>query len=179
MNLYLRLLWLLLRVWRLSQHGRRGLLDESRATFRVLPNDCDLNFHMNNGRYLSFMDLGRVHLMAQTGLLPVIVKQGWMPVLTAAEINFIRSIMPLQTFDLVTRLVSWDDKYFYIEQKFEARGVLCAHAYVKGLFLRKGVKITNSEIVATAGYTDTPPPMPEELRLWAELGSAKKQSTAS
>jgi acyl-CoA thioesterase FadM len=175
-NLFFRLLLLLLRIWRLP---RRGLLDESRAAFRVMPNDCDINFHLNNGRYLSFMDLGRVHLMAQTGLLPVILKQRWMPVLTAAEINFIRSIQPLQKFDLVTRLVSWDDKYFYIEQKFESRGVLCAHAYVKGLFLRKGYKVSNSEAVAVAGYTDTPPPMPEELRLWAELANAKKQSAAS
>ncbi len=71
MNLYCRLLFLLARIWRLP---RRGLLEPSRAAFRVLPNDCDLNFHMNNGRYLSFMDLGRVHLMAQTGLLPVILK---------------------------------------------------------------------------------------------------------
>jgi acyl-CoA thioesterase FadM len=174
-NLYFRLLLLLFRIWRLP---RRGLLAESRATFRVMPNDCDINFHLNNGRYLSFMDLGRVHLMAQTGLLPVILKQGWMPVLTAAEINFIRSIQPLQKFDLVTRLVSWDDKYFYIEQKFEVSGVLCAHAYVKGLFLRKGMKVSNTEAVAVAGYTDTPPPMPEELRLWAELGNAKKQSAS-
>ena len=146
--------------------------------FRVLPNDCDINFHMNNGRYLSFMDLGRVHLMAQTGLLPVILKQRWMPVLTAAEINFIRSIAPFQKFDLVTRLVSWDDKYFYIEQKFESRGVLYAHAYVKGLFLRKGIKVSNTDAVAAAGYTETPPPMPEELRLWAELGNIKKQSAS-
>ena len=83
MNLYLRLLLLLLRIWRLP---RRGVLDESRAAFHVLPNDCDINFHMNNGRYLSFMDLGRVHLMEQSGLLPVILKQGWMPVLSAADI---------------------------------------------------------------------------------------------
>jgi acyl-CoA thioesterase FadM len=175
-NLYFRLLFLLLRIWRLP---RRGLLEESRAAFRVLPNDCDINFHLNNGRYLSFMDLGRVHLMAQSGLLPVILKQGWMPVLTAAEINFIRSIQPLQKFDLVTRLVSWDDKYFYLEQKFEARGVLCAHAYVKGLFLRRGVKLNNRDVAAAGGYTDTPPPMPEELRLWAELGSVKKQSAST
>jgi acyl-CoA thioesterase FadM len=174
-NLYFRLLLLLLRIRRLP---RRGVLDESRAAFRVLPNDCDINFHMNNGRYLSFMDLGRVHLMAQTGLLPVILKQGWMPVLSAAEINFIRSIAPLQKFDLVTRLVSWDDKYFYIEQKFESRGVLCAHAYVKGLFLRKGAKVSNTEAVAAAGYTEAAPPLPEELRLWAELGNAKKQRAA-
>ena len=176
MNLYLRLLFLLARLWRLP---RRGLLEASRVSFRVLPNDCDINFHLNNGRYLSFMDLGRVHLIKQIGLMQVILKQGWMPVLTAAEINFIRSLQPLQKFDLVTRLVSWDDKYYYIEQKFESRGMLCAHAYVKGVFLRKGYKVSNSEAVAIAGYTDAPPPMPEELRLWAELGNAKKQSAAS
>ena len=176
MNLYIRLLFLLLRIWRLP---RRGLLEPSRAAFRVMPNDCDINFHMNNGRYLSFMDLGRVHLMAQTGLLPVILKQRWIPVLTAADINFIRSLAPLQKFDLITRAVTWDEKYFYIEQKFESRGVLCAHAYVKGVFLRKGEKLSNLEIVATAGYTEAPPPMPEEMRLWAELGSAKKQNAVS
>ena len=176
MNLYIRLLFLLLRIWRLP---RRGLLKPSHAAFRIILNDCDINFHMNNGRYLSFMDLGRVHLMAQTGLLPVILKQRWIPVLTAADINFIRSLAPLQKFDLITRAVTWDEKYFYIEQKFESRGVLCAHAYVKGVFLRKGEKLSNFEIVATAGYTEAPPPMPEEMRLWAELGSAKRQNAAS
>jgi len=29
--------------------------------------------------------------------------------------------------------------------------------------------------VAALGYTGAPPPMPEELRLWAEFGSVKKQ----
>lgn len=60
----------------------------------------------------------------------------------------------------------------------ESRGVLCAHAYVKGLFLKKGAKVSNTEAVAAAGYTQAPPPLPEELRLWAELGNAKKQRTA-
>ena len=175
MNLYFRLLILLLRIWKLP---RRGLFDESRAAFRVLPNDCDINFHMNNGRYLTFMDLGRVHLMAQNGLLKVMVCEKWMPVLAAAEINFIRSIEPFQKFELVTRLVSWDEKYFYIDQKFEAGGKLCAHAYVKGVFLKKGRKLPNSDIAAAAGYNGAPPPVPDELRLWAELGNAKKQRAA-
>ena len=67
MNLYLRLFLLLFRLIGLP---RKGLLEESRVAFRVLPNDCDVNLHMNNGRYLSFMDLGRVHLVAQVGLMP-------------------------------------------------------------------------------------------------------------
>jgi acyl-CoA thioesterase FadM len=174
-NLYLRLFWLLLRIAFLP---RRALFDESRVAFRVLPNDCDINFHMNNGRYLSFMDLGRVHLMKQSGLLGVIIRKRWMPVLAAAEITFIRSLAPLQRFELVTRLVSWDDKYVYIEQKFEAGGasrILCAHAFVKALTLKRGVRVSNSEVAAAAGYTAEPPPLPDELRLWADLGSAKKQ----
>ena len=173
MNLYLRLLFVLWKIWRLP---RKGVLDESRVAFHVLPTDCDINFHMNNGRYLSFMDLGRVHMTAQIGLLAIIAKRRWMPVLAAAEINFIRQLAPFQKFDLVTRLVTWDDKYAYMEQRFESGGTLCAHAFVKGLFLDKGRRVNNSAVVAELGYTGEPPLCPEELRIWAELGNIKKQN---
>jgi len=150
------------------------VLDESRLTLRVLPNDCDVNLHMNNGRYLSIMDLGRVHLIAQVGLLRAVLKNRWQPVLAAAEVVFIRPLKPLQKFDLVSRVVTWDDKYVYMEQLFESRGVLCAHAFVKGLFLSREGRVSNAAVVALAGYEGPVPAMPEELRLWAELGSAKK-----
>jgi acyl-CoA thioesterase FadM len=109
-NLYLRLLFLLVRLMNVR---RRGVLEDSRVSFRVMPNDCDVNLHMNNGRYLSFMDLGRLHLVAQVGLLRIVVKNRWKPVLAAAEINFIRSLAPFEKFDMVTRVVTWDDKYIY------------------------------------------------------------------
>ena len=172
MNLYLRLFFLLFRLIGLP---KKGLLEESRVSFRVLPNDCDINFHMNNGRYLTFMDLGRVHLVTQIGLMRMIFRKRWMPVLGAAEIVFIRPLAPFQKFDLVTRIVTWDDKYCYMEQRFEAGGVLCTHAFVKGLFLEKGGRVSNSALVKELGFTDSPPPMPEELRMWVELGNVKKQ----
>lgn len=172
MNLYLRLFLLLFRLIGLP---RKGPLEESRVAFRVLPNDCDVNLHMNNGRYLSFMDLGRVHLVAQIGLLPVILRKRWRAALGAAEINFIRGLAPLRKFELVTRLVTWDDKYAYMEQRFESDGGLYAHAFVKGLFLDANGKVPNTAVVAELGYTGAPPPMPEELRIWAELGNIKKQ----
>jgi len=172
MNLYLRLFILLFRLIGLP---RKGLFEESRVAFRVLPNDCDINFHMNNGRYLAFMDLGRVHLMAQLRLLGVIVRNKWQPMLAAAEIDFLRQIAPFQKFDLVTRLVTWDDKYAYMEQRFESAGVLCAHAYVKGLFLDARGRVANSTVVAELGFTGAPPPFPEKLRIWARLGSVNKQ----
>ena len=172
MNLYLRLVALIVRMLRLP---RRGVLDDSRVRFRVLPNDCDFNLHMNNGRYLAFMDLGRIHLMGQIGLMRLIFRNRWKPVLAAAEINFIRSLRPLQSFELVTRVVTWDEKYVYMEHLFEARGEICAHAFVKGLFLGPDGRISNAEVLERLGHAGSAPEMPEELRMWAELGSAKKQ----
>jgi len=172
MNLYLRLFLLLFRLIGLP---RKGLFEESRVAFRVLPNDCDINFHMNNGRYLSFMDLGRVHLVTQIGLMPVIARKRWRAALGAAEINFIRALAPFQKFELVTRIVTWDEKYCYMEQKFESEGAICAHAFVKGLFLGAQGRVASSAVVAELGFTASPPPMPEELRIWAELGTVKKQ----
>jgi acyl-CoA thioesterase FadM len=172
-NLYLRLLWLL---WRLRKLQRQDLFEASRLAFRVLPHDLDLNGHMNNGRYLTFMDLGRVHLTAQAGLLGEMRRRRWMPVLAAAEITYLRSLEPCDRFELVTRLLTWDDKYIYIEQSFERAGELCAHAYVKGLFLRRGGRVPNAEVVAASGYAGVAPPLPEPLRRWAELTAVKRDS---
>jgi acyl-CoA thioesterase FadM len=171
MNLYLRLLWLL---WKLRSLQRRGLFEESRVAFRVWPGDCDLNLHMNNGRYLTFMDLGRVHLTAQCGLLREALRRRWMPVLAAAEITYIRSLKPFARFDLVTRLLTWDEKYIYLEQRFECEGSLCAQAYVKGVFLHKGARVPNAELLQTIGYTDAPPPMSEALQHWSALSASKR-----
>lgn len=173
MNLYLRLFLLLFRLIGLP---RKGLLEDSRVAFRVLPNDCDINFHMNNGRYLTFMDLGRVHLAAQIGLMPVILRKRWRPALAAAEINFVRPLAPFRKFDLVTRIVTWDEKYCYMEHKFESAGAVCAHAYVRGLFLDANGRVPSSAVVDELGLSAAPPPMPEELRIWVELGNVKKQN---
>ena len=172
MNLYLRLLKLL---FLLPFVRRRALLDGGRIAFRVWPNDCDLNLHLNNGRYLTFMDLGRVHLLAQIGLLGELWRHRWAPVLSAAEINFIRPIQPFQKFDLVTRLLTWDEKYFYMEQRFVAGGRLCAVALVKGLFLHRRERVESRAVLAALHIDLAAPDMPEVVRHWNDLATLKKQ----
>jgi acyl-CoA thioesterase FadM len=172
MNLYFRLLVLLARLTRLP---RAPLLAPSRVRFRALPTDCDVNLHLNNGRYLSFMDLGRVHLMQQVRVAAIAMRERWKPVIAGVEIQFIRPIAPLQRFDLVTRIVTWDEKYVYLEHRFEAGGTLCAHAFAKGLFLAPQGKVDNHLLVTRLGYEDDAPEMPEELEIWAQLGTVKKQ----
>jgi acyl-CoA thioesterase FadM len=172
-NLYLRLLKFLLM---LPFVRRRALLDAGRIAFRVWPNDCDINLHLNNGRYLTFMDLGRMHLLAQIGLLRELPRRRWAPVLSAVEISFIRPIQPFQKFDLVTRLLTWDEKYFYMEQRFEAGGQLCAVALVKGLFLHRRERVENRTVLAALHLDDlVAPDMPEIVHHWNDLAILKKQ----
>ncbi len=172
MNLYLRLLWLL---WKLRSVTRRDLFEPSRVEFCVLPNDCDINLHMNNGRYLSFMDLGRVHLTVQAGLMTHVRRNGWMPVLAATEITFIRSLNPFERFELVTRVITWDEKYVYMEQTFERKGERCAHAYVKGLFLGRDGRVPTDEILRAIGYAGEAPPLTAGLEHWAALSASKRE----
>jgi acyl-CoA thioesterase FadM len=171
-NLYLRLLKLLLK---LPFVRRRPLLEPGRLRFRVWPNDCDLNLHLNNGRYLTFMDLGRVHLIAQIGFLGALLRRRWAPVLAAAEINFIRPINPLARFDLVSRLLTWDEKYFYIEQRFIAGGRLCAVGMVKGLFLSGRERVSSRAVLDLLGLDLEAPDLPEVVRHWNDLAALKKQ----
>lgn len=171
MNLYLRLLKLLLG---LAFVRRRPLLEPGRLAFRVWPNDCDLNLHLNNGRYLTFMDLGRVHLIAQIGFLRPLLRRRWSPVLAAAEISFIRPIRPLQRFDLLSRLLTWDEKYFYIEQRFLAAGRLCAVGMVKGLFLNGRERVASRAVLEVLGIDRAAPDLPEVVRHWNDLATLKK-----
>lgn len=166
MNLYLRLLQLLLR---LPFVRRRPLLEPGRIRFRVLPNDCDLNFHLNNGRYLTFMDLGRVHLVAQIGFLGQLLRRRWAPVLTAAEMNFIRPLRPFQRFELVTRILTWDEQFFYIEQRFVSHGRVCAVGMVKGLFLHGREWVTSQSVLDLLGLDLPAPEMTDAVRHWNEL----------
>ena len=172
MNLYLRLLRLLLR---LPFVRRQALLEPGRVRFRVWPNDCDINLHMNNGRYLTFMDLGRVHLIAQIGLARELLRRRWSPVLSAAEMNFIRPLRPFQAFELTTRLLTWDDKYFYIEQRFVSAGRLHAVGMVKGLFLHGRERVDSRAVLAALGLDRAPPSLPDVVRHWNDLAALKKQ----
>lgn len=174
MNLYFRLIGVLCRIiW----GTKKDLLAESRLVLRALPLDCDLNWHLNNARYLSFMDLGRLHLIGQANFFRTMLKQRWSPILLAAEISFIKAIKPLQRFELITRVLTWDNNYLYLEQRFEKDGKLLALAYVKGLFIGKTGKVPTVELLAASGVTTSePPPMPEVIKYWKDLTEVKKNA---
>ncbi|MBJ7417049.1 MAG: thioesterase family protein, partial [Niveispirillum sp.] len=71
MNLIFRLLRVVLAA--LLSGRRVEPLGTSILGFRVWLNDIDTNLHMNNGRYFTIADLGRVDLMIRTGMLKMLM----------------------------------------------------------------------------------------------------------
>jgi acyl-CoA thioesterase FadM len=111
--------------------------DVARTKFRVLPTDLDVLNHMNNGVYLSIMDLGRMDLLIRAGAWARLRKLGYFPVVVSETISFRRSLQPWQRFVVESRVAGYDDKAVFLEQRFVANGEIYATGFIRGRFLKK------------------------------------------
>ena len=150
---------------------KRDFLEESRLRLQIWPNDCDLNFHLNDGRYISLAGLGRVDLIARTGLLRIARKRGWFPVVGSATIRYRKSLLPFERFTLRTHLVAWDQKWFYIEHLFErGDGSIGARLIVRTVLRTKAGPVPTADVLLAVGRPDgVSPPVPDEIAKWIEV----------
>lgn len=166
MNLLFRLIWVICsKFWRRHLHP----LSESVLHLRVLPNDLDLNLHMNNGRFLSLMDLGRLDLLIRTDLAAALFRHRWQPLVGAVNIRYKVSLLPFQRYRLRTKVIGWDEKWFYIEQRFERGNRTVAVALVKALFRGDHRNIPPEETLRLIRVNIDPPVMPDKIKKWLSM----------
>lgn len=173
MNLYFRLLLLRLR----TRRARRvSLWDEARTPFRVVPTDLDPLRHVNNGKYLSMLDLGRMDLMLRSGFWQSLTDRGWYPVVAAQTITYKRSLTLGQRFELVTRVLGVDERAAYMEQTFVRHGSVVARAVVQARFLRtSGGTVPSAELLDALGGAPADRELPAWVHDWA--GAVRISST--
>jgi len=168
MNLLLRCLL----VW-LSTFVRKRLkiLEPSVLSLTVLPNDLDIYGHMNNGRYLTVMDLGRFDFILRSGLGRLAREKAWNPLVASAVIRYRRPLFLFQNYRLVTRVTGWDTRWIYIEQRFERDGHLLAVGLIKGLFYGKSGRVSTHEVLNVLSPGICSPDIPKVVSSWRELES--------
>ena len=155
--------------------ARRAILDEARLTFRCWPTDLDFNIHVTNSRYASFMNLSRVEMMIRNGAWKRIRSAGLYPVLGSSSIRFRRPIRPFRKFDVTARVVSWDERWIYIEHKMIlAGGDVAAICLVKTTFLGKEGRVPTDKLIAIMGYNGPNPAFPDSLAEKDALDAALK-----
>lgn len=150
MNLYLRMLYLLIASVfkpRLSIHHPKNTL-----SLRVLPNDIDINRHMNNGRFLTICDLSRVDMFIRTGLAKTMMRENWMPVVAEQTMVYKRPLNLFQSYDIEMEITGWDEKTFHMTHTFIAnskvsKGRILAQGTSKGCVLSKQGVIPPAEVI--------------------------------
>lgn len=109
-------------------------LTVTRVRLRIWPNDLDFNFHVNNGRYLTLADIGRLHWFVRSGVLAAARRQRALPVVGDAIAKFRRDLRLFDVFEIHTRLLGWDSRWGFIEHRFMRRGRVIGAVMVRGVF---------------------------------------------
>ena len=175
MNLYLRLLWTLLRGWRLPAVEPGDWIERS---LRVLPNDLDINGHMNNGRYLTIVDLMLVEYFVRTGFARAMLGAGWRPMSGGAFITYRKAIKPWQRYRLRFVIAGADTAWNYMRFEFlREDGTLCAAGYMKGACVGKSGLVPNAQWYARMGRVFSPVVLPEAVQHWLAAEAAAMTTT--
>jgi acyl-CoA thioesterase FadM len=150
----------ILHAW-ISRFGRRlDHFDVAVTKFRVLPTDLDVLRHMNNGVYLSIFDIGRFDMLRRNGVWQIFEERGWYPVVASETITFRKSLQLWQAFTVESRIIGFDEKAVYVQQRAVVGGQVFAEAFIKGRFLKRtGGTVAIDELLDAVG------PMPEQIHL--------------
>lgn len=131
--------------------------------------DLDQLRHVNNGVFLSMMDLGRVDLMMRTGVWKRLMDAAYYPVVASQTITYRKSLQWRQRFVIETRMAGFHEKALFVEQRFVVDGEIFAQAFVKARFLkRSGGTVSVEELNELAGEDLTLIPLAGWVRRWAD-----------
>lgn len=165
MNLWFRLFGLFLSlIWRPKLFLPLGI---SKKKFRVWPTDLDMNFHMNNGRYLTLCDVGRIDLMMRTGLWRPVLKNSWLPALTSSSTRYRCELRLGDVFELETKILGWKGSDIIMQHNFRLLngseiGKIAATSLVRtGFYDRSERRFISMQDLASAVGLDEIPQSPE------------------
>lgn len=145
-------------------NSKVDLLATTCIRLRVWPNDLDYNLHVNNGRYLAFADIGRLHWVVRTGMLGLARQHKAFPVIGDATAKFRRDLKVFQSFEIHTRLMGWDSKWGFLEHRFVRKSRVIGVVVVRGVFKAQSGPVDPQVLLAGLAHSALSPELPEWAR---------------
>ncbi|MEL6576995.1 MAG: acyl-CoA thioesterase [Pseudomonadota bacterium] len=132
---------------------------------RCWPWDADPFLELNNGRHLTLFDIGRFALGARLGLFRLLRQRGWGLVVGSSATQYRKRIRLFERFEIVTRLVARDEKWFYFEQITRKGETPCSAAFIRTAVVAgpKGT-VPTQEVADALGLPDWYGTMPDWAR---------------
>ncbi|XP_034038692.1 protein THEM6 [Thalassophryne amazonica] len=170
---FLRVAHVFLQAW--FQPRICDILAEQSIECKVLPNDLDYMGHMNNSRYLRECDFARFHHYVRSGIFMASHKLGAKMVVGASTIRYRRSLAFREAFEIRTKVLGWDDKAFYLEQRFVSK----TDGFVSAIMLcrQNVVRSSPDNIIESVCKEKVEcPEFSDDLKHWINFISANRQA---
>ncbi len=135
---------------------------------RCWPWDIDLWMELNNGRTLTFYDLGRIPLARRTGLVDVLKREGWGLTMAGASVRYRKRIRTFEVVEMKSRAVGWDDRFMYLEQSMWKDGTCCNQIVYRSAVTGPEGIVPPTRLLEAMGLEDEPPELPRWVQAWIE-----------
>ena len=157
----------------------KHILEWVSAPYRVMPWDLDANLHMNNVKYLKYLERGRVEHMIHTPWLRNMYRSNAKALIANTEVSYVKEMRLFQKFNVETRISSWDEKYLYIEQVFADGKTIftCSVTRMATVDMKTHKRLSATEVLAKAFAESSAPPLPESAQHLNALIKAQRQET--
>ena len=135
---------------------------------RAMPWDLDLFGEVNNGRILSLYDLGRFHYSVRVGLVGVLRREGWALTIAGSSIRYRHRLHAFQRYDIHTRCIGRDARFFYISQSMWRGETALSHGLYRTAVVQKGGIVETDRVAEAMGAPGWNPSLPEYAKAWIE-----------
>jgi YbgC/YbaW family acyl-CoA thioester hydrolase len=158
----------------------RHLLDWVSVEYRVQLWDLDANIHMNNVKYLKYLERGRVEHMIHTPWLQAMYRRNIKALIANTEISYVRELRAFERFRVDTRITSWDDRYVYMEQLFVEGARVHTAAVIRMAMVntRTGKRVNCRDVMSDAFADVAAPALPVSAAALNQLVQAQREETA-
>ena len=131
---------------------------------RVLPQDIDLFMELNNGRYVTLLDLGRFSYGAKVNMGNFLKKNNWSLTIVGTYNEYRYRLRIFQRFKLQTRILGYDEKWFYFFQKIVKDGKIHMASVVKFSYTSKKGLVSPKEVTKAMGIKYDPDQLPDWIQ---------------
>ena len=131
---------------------------------RVLPQDIDLFMELNNGRYVTLLDLGRFSYGAKVNMGKFLKKNNWSLTIVGTYNEYRHRLRLFQKFILETKIIGYDENWFYFFQKIQRNNKTHMASIVKFSYTSSTGLVMPKDVIKAMDLNYNPYQLPDWVK---------------
>ena len=131
---------------------------------RVLPQDIDLFMELNNGRYVTLLDLGRFSYGDKVNMGKFLKKNNWSLTIVGTYNEYRHRLRLFQKFILETKIIGYDENWFYFFQKIQRNNKTHMASIVKFSYTSSTGLVMPKDVIKAMDLNYNPYQLPDWVK---------------